>query len=220
MSQKSVTGRYRLLAFDEQVGGILLYDLQRQEPLVVEREGYSQDMDQFLRELDIGNVVEAEVHGDPTDDSLWRFRQVEFLRGETHHLFEDVADVPAPHEKYWENRDPDSEAPTGTFSVEGREILEVQLHPDEYEGEPILDLFRDGRYPLDSWYGSVEGVDNRGASGLTEFDAGAEHIIVADIRDAEYIVMFLFPHDDEQTREKVREFLTIIGEQSPTPTPV
>jgi len=190
---------FRLLgSFDE--NALLLWDQKNHERVCVygPHEDYRQSFNQALIQLVSGNELQAKIHGVPNTKRPFWFSWFKRTSETTLSFVPTKEYVPGPADRLWETaKNPGGEIPDGGPVGVGchREddtsvpTVELQVLSETYQGDDMWMALRTGHYPVEQWYTETVYLPDE-----------AEHVIVVNPIEKEYLAMLIFPPESDQLK--------------------
>jgi hypothetical protein len=189
-----VESRFRVYGTDGDRTRALIFDRHRESAIWVSLEGYESGLQEGVGKIRPGNVIQATVVGDPDGDRVWDIVGFEFVTDESLIFLGGVNEVPGPTDEIWERRTDKVGIDVLRDDSSGKVDMEIQVHPEEYEGDDIFELARKGLFPVEPWFDETPSMDE-----------GAKHIIVVNPERRPYLAFLLFPESSADVYDEVRD---------------
>lgn len=191
---------YRVVGFGDKAKRIALYDLQRDDSVWVNTVGYDDDINDVLEEVETGNVLDAVVTDSMDvgpDNEYWNFLDVTIEDDSLLYYVETDGYAPGPVDGIWDERETGSTHVTAGRSddADQRYLYELHVQDDQAQVDgDLVDVFtglQTGQLLTEPFF---EG------SGC-EYINNARAVIVVDPVPKEYVVMYLFPDQEEKFKD-------------------
>lgn len=190
---------YRVLNFGDDGEYLLLYDVERDDPVWVTRDGYDDALQQVVDRLYPGFLVHATLVDYPDDATAADIKSLDILTETTLSVTRQIDTLPMDGiEETWAAATGDDAVVTTVEDDDGQVIYEIELLPDTHDGVDVFEALQTGEWSLEPWYDGLEVTGDP-----------AQHIIVARPQERPYTAIIGFPHDHPAHEELYHQLIAV-----------
>lgn len=202
-STETVTSSYRVLGLGDDGSIMLVFDLERDASIWVTRTGYSDDVQEVLDSIEPGNKLFMTIAGVPGSEEPWEVVEADKMTDETVAFVPTGEYVPGQPTSPLDGSDGDDEYAIGVFEDDetGEVLVELQVHPQEFDGIDLWEHIRTGQLSLEPWFDELDTVAD-----------GAHTLYVINPKHKSFIAFLGFPEGSDLTPEIQQNIKTYLEE--------